>query len=899
MTKYLAEYKPFEYQLSHTELNFILEDVETVVESKLMLERTDPESTSILLDGENLELMSIHIDGRELTGNEYRTSDSELEIFDVPEKFVLQIKNKINPGENQTKVGLYKSNDVFCTQCEPEAFRSITFFPDRPDVLSIFKVTVDADSEKYPVILSNGNTVESDLLPNGRRRVTFEDPFPKPSYLFALIAGELNKLEDEYVTSSGRRVSLAIYLENRDPRTCEWAMDSLKKAMEWDERVYGREYDLDQFNVVGVDHFVFGAMENKGLNIFNSSALLATPDFATDAGYRRIQGIVAHEYFHNWSGDRVTCRDWFQLSLKEGFTVMRDAHFSADMNGHAVKNIQEAQLMREEQFPEDRGPQVHAVRPSFYDEINNNYTRTVYEKGAQIVRMLSVLLGPEQWRQTTDLYFSRHDGQAVTIEDFLRAAEDVSGRDLTQFKLWYTQSGNPYVNVDEVLDGTKRHLTITQGVPPTQDQPDKAPMHIPLAVGIVQDNHDLLIPSDTIEQDHLKIETDLEHTPVDASGTMVFDLKERTHRLEFDGLPPTAQISLLRGFSAPVTLRYQAQHSLPRLIDLALNDTDGFSRHEAVKTLMILALAEGDEEVLKGLNTVVGTLLERAIDSEDVEARELLVLNLVLPSELVVLDDFPGTDLSMLIDRRKTTLRNLADANLSALLTLLDQNQIGEGAPYSPDNASIARRGMVKTALSYLQWSSEHVRQLSPQVLRENYTEANNLTDRLTYLSTIIEQDQNSIEERVGLLEDFYDRWHHEDLVLDKWYQLQASSRALGTAERVVELSNRDADSAKSPNRVRAVWGSWSSNVEYFHKSDGSGYRLLGKTIAKWDKASPQVASRLMMPFVNWHRFDSGRQALIKEQLEMLYSSTESPDVQDLTKRSLEFVPPVDSYGSN
>ena len=898
MTKYLAEYKPYEYQLSHTELNFILEDVGTVVESKLMLERTDPESTSILLDGENLELVSIHLDGRELTGNEYRTSDSELEIFDVPDKFVLQIKNKINPGENQSKVGLYKSNDVFCTQCEPEAFRSITYFPDRPDVLSIYKVSVDADADKYPVVLSNGNTVKTDQLTNGRRRVTFEDPFPKPCYLFALIAGELNKLEDEYVTSSGRRVALAIYLENRDPKACEWAMDSLKRAMEWDERVYGREYDLDQFNVVGVDHFVFGAMENKGLNIFNSSALLATPDFATDAGYRRIESIVAHEYFHNWSGDRVTCRDWFQLSLKEGFTVMRDAHFSADMNGHAVKNIQEAQFMREEQFPEDQGPQVHAVRPSFYDEINNNYTRTVYEKGAQIVRMLSVLLGPEQWRNTTDLYFSRHDGQAVTIEDFLQAAEEVSGRDLTQFKLWYTQSGNPFVKVNEVLEGNKRRFTITQGIPPTQDQPDKAPMHIPFAVGIVQDSHDLLDPSDTLEQNQLKVSTDIDHTPVDASATVVFDLKERTHQLEIEGLPPTAQISLLRGFSAPVTLRYQAQHSLPRLIDLALNDTDGFSRHEAVQTLMIWALAEADENVVSGLHAVVGTLLDRAIHSEDVEARELLVLNLAMPGELVVLDDFPGTDLSTLIDRRKTTLRNLADTYLNKFLTLLEQNQIGESDPYSPDNASIARRGMVQTALSYLQWSSQHVRQLSPQVLREHYSQANNLTDRLTYLSTIIDQDQNSIEERVGLLEDFYDRWHHEDLVLDKWYQLQAGSRALGTAARVVELSNRDADAAKSPNRVRAVWGTWSSNVEYFHHSDGSGYRLLGETIAQWDKASPQVASRLMMPFVNWHRFDAARQALIKEQLKMLQSVAESPDVQDLTKRSLEFVPPVDRFGS-
>lgn len=572
---------------------------------------------------------------------------------------------------------------------------------------------------------------------------------------------------------------------------------------------------------------------------------------------------------------------------------MRDAHFSADMNGHAVKNIEEAQLMREEQFPEDRGPQVHAVRPSFYDEINNNYTRTVYEKGAQIVRMLSVLLGPEQWREATDLYFTRHDGQAVTIEDFLQAAEDVSGRDLTQFKLWYTQSGNPFVYVSETLDGQNRNLTITQGIPPTQDQPNKAPMHIPLAVGIVQGNQDLLGSINTSEELQVDISTDLAHTPVDENGTIVFDLKERTHQLEFAGLPSTARISLLRGFSAPVTLRYHSKFSLPRLIDLSLNDTDGFSRHEAVQTVMISAMAGGEEDVVSGLRKVVGTLLDRAIMSPDVEARELLVLNLTMPSELVVLDDFPGSDLSELIERRKSILRTLADEYANELLELLERNQIGEESSYSPDNASMARRGLVKTALSYLRWGNGHVRQLSPQFLRERYSAANNLTDRLTYLSAIIEQDQNSIEERLGLLEDFYERWHHEDLVLDKWYQMQAGSRELGTAARVVELSNRDEDSEKSPNRIRAVWGSWSANVEHFHRSDGSGYQLLRETIEKWDKASPQVAARLMVPFVNWHRFDQSRQSLIKEQLKVLQASTESPDIQDLTKRSLDFVPPT------
>ena len=892
MTKFLSEYKPYEYDLKQTHLKFVLEDDNTVVQSKLTLSRSKASSRDIELDGERLELVSVAIDGRLLGSNEYQVTDSTLKVFNVPDEFELEIENKIKPGQNQTKVGLYKSDSVFCTQCEPEAFRSITYYPDRPDVLATFRVTINADAATCPIVLSNGNKISETKLANGRKEVSFEDPFPKPSYLFALIAGQFNKLEDEFTTASGRHVRLAIYLQERDPQSCTWAMESLKRAMAWDERVYGREYDLDQFNIVGVDHFVFGAMENKGLNIFNSSVLLASPELATDMSYRRIEGIIAHEYFHNWSGDRVTCRDWFQLSLKEGFTVMRDAHFSADMNGHAVKYIEEAQTLRERQFPEDRGPQVHAVRPSQYAEINNNYTRTVYDKGAQVVRMLSILLGPELWRKATDLYFSRHDGQAVTVEDFLLAAEDVSGRDLTQFKLWYTQSGNPIVRLNEQRSGTTCDLQISQSIYPTQDQPKKVPMHIPLALGIVDKQVNLLDDRSRRGEPAPAFETNLNHSSSNREGSVVFDLVEKTSQIRFEGVPETAEFSVFRGFSAPVTIRYESQQPLRRLKELALHDTDGFSRNEAVQTTMIEALAHDDAAYLNCVHEIVGELLDRAIETDNHEKQELLVRNLLMPNELVVLDDSPGIDLSALIDRRESLLESIADRYEDTLLRLLGKYQAIEDAPYRPDNESIAQRGLVQVALQYLIHSSNPPEPMAPRRLRERLDQANNLTTRLTYLSTLIEQEESSVEERLGLLDDFYATSKNESLLVDHWYQLQARSRSLGNAQHIQMLANREADESMSPNRVNAIWGVWSQNVKHFHKADGSGYELLAATIQKWDTLSPQVAARLLDPFVNWHRFDDSRQCLIKDRLAHLQGATESPDLQDLIQRSLEFEPP-------
>ena len=890
MTKYLDDYKPFEYELSTTELCIVLEDVGTTVESTLSFTRKDQTASSISLDGENLELLGIKVNGRELSNNEYQLSDHGLTIFDVPESFQLEIKNKIDPGKNQTKVGLYKSNDVFCTQCEAEAFRSITYYPDRPDVLSKFNVTVDANAENCPVVLSNGNKIK-ESVEDGRRVATFEDPFPKPSYLFALAAGDFNRLDDEFITQSGRNVALTIFLENRDPEAVVWAMECLKRSMAWDEQVYGREYDLDQFYVVGVDHFIFGAMENKGLNIFNSSVLLATPDMATDLTYRRIEGIIAHEYFHNWSGDRVTCRDWFQLCLKEGFTVMRDTHFSADMNGSALKYIEVAQDLRQGQFPEDKGPQVHAVRPSFYETINNNYTRTVYDKGAQVVRMLSILLGAKKWRETTDLYFSKYDGQAVTIEDFLECAEVVSKRDLSQFKLWYTQSGHPTVRVTETVKGGLRELHVTQTIPPTPDQPVKLPMQIPFAVGIVENERDLLGKNGATNPVDVDESTDARYSEPDSQGTMVFDLREASHRIRFNNVPDSAQLSVFRGFSAPVTLDYRTADLYGRWLDIALNDTDGFNRHEAVQTAMVTAIGTGDEEAAACVDKILANLLERALDASDSETKELLCMNLAIPNEIQVLDDYPGSDLDEVIERRKTLLRRISTQHEQNLVAILERNQEGENQPYSPSNDSIARRTLVQIALFYLRHHSSPLSAMSPQRLRDHYVESNNLTDRLAYLQSFIEQNQASIEERQGLLEDFYTRWCKDPVVLDRWYQLQASSRTLGTLSKVVQLSEREPDEGKSPNRVNAVWGAWSGNVEHFHKNDGSGYQLLAQTVSKWDGRSPQVAARLIKPLVNWHRFDSNRQKLLKEQLQYLKGATSSIDVVDLIDRSLAFKP--------
>jgi len=897
MTKYLADYTPYPFDLKTTNLRFEIGEESTVVQSKLSLhKKSDSETSSISLDGKNLEFISVKLDGRELSGNEFSVSDEELTIFDVPDQFELEIKNRIFPAENQTKVGLYTSNDVLVTQCEAEAFRSITYYPDRPDVLSKFNVTICADSAKYPSLLSNGNKISERKLDNGLTEVSFEDPFPKPSYLFALAAGKFNQLDDEFVTRSGRQVHLTIFLEGRDPETGQWAMDSLKRSMAWDEQVYGREYDLDRFNIVGVDHFVFGAMENKGLNVFNNTVLLATPDIATDMNYRRIETVIAHEYFHNWSGDRVTCRDWFQLCLKEGFTVMRDTHFSADMNGSAVKYTEMAEDLRQTQFPEDRGPSAHAVRPSEYETINNCYTRTIYDKGAQIVRMLSILLGPKMWREATDLYFSRFDGQAVTVEDFLQVAEEVSGRDLSQFGRWYTQAGNPIVRVTEKGEFGERELVVEQRTLPTRDQQEKSPLHIPFAIGVVDSQQKLLRTHAGSNGVAVHPDTDAGFAGPTEDGSLVFDLTQDKHLLKFKNVPDSAQFSVLRGFSAPVTLRYENEDPIARWKDIAINDTDGFNRQEASQSLMLSSIGENSSTSRKALSDVTQKLLERVLHTKDSEIQELITMNLQIPGELQVLNQYPGKDLDDLIVRRDALLEQLADENRELVLSLLKKNQVGEELPYVPDNASMARRGLVQLALHYLRHASECPDEITPQILREHYDNANNLTDRGTYLSALLEQDLSSIEERFGLLEDFYAKWSHDSLLIDRWYQMQARSRTLGTPSKIVELSSREPDEEKSPNRVSSLWGSWSSNVVHYHHRDGKGYELLAETIVNWDARSPQVAARLVSPFVQWHKFDQHRQRLMKVLLENMQQNTKSVDVQDLIRKSLEFEPPKDHF---
>ena len=883
----LVDYQPYPFEVRETQLAFDIQEGETTVRSELTIERQGEAGCALVLNGADLQLDRIAIDGRALGGNEYAVAGETLTIFDVPNACRVQIVTRIAPEQNTALEGLYKSGAMYCTQCEAEGFRKITYYPDRPDVLSRFTTTISADAERYPVLLSNGNPI-ADATSGGRRTITWHDPFPKPSYLFALVAGDLAVQNGEFITCSGRKVALRIYSEPHNIDQCGYAMDVLKRAMRWDEERFGREYDLDIFMIVAVESFNMGAMENKGLNIFNTSCVLAMPDTATDAAHQHVERVVAHEYFHNWSGNRVTCRDWFQLSLKEGFTVYRDVEFSSDMNSRTAKRVEDVGTLRRVQFVEDSGPLAHPVRPESYLEINNFYTTTVYEKGAEVVRMMATILGRDRFRAGTDIYFQRHDGRAVTIEDFV-AAMEAAAAPLPLFRRWYEQAGTPLLTVAEERRGNTLVLTIEQSCPATPDQPTKQPFHIPLAFGLVDANgNDLLGAVGAAgAKSGVALETAAKVENPDGDGTLVAHLTEPRTTLALSAVPAAAQVSFLRGFSAPVRVQYPRRQEI--LHQLACTDSDGFARWDAGQTLVVdCLLAMANEELHDNGDAALAlfkTLGESAQQMpDDGEAKALLAAMLTLPPERWLLELAPGTDILAIC----SAWDRLADRIGGAFDWLAVAAANETPGPYRPNGVDIARRQLKHRALWYaLRQLDRDDPRTAVNLLAKHLREANNLTDRLAALQGLIGLRSLPQDDKQRHLEAFYQRWSAEALVVDAWFSAQAGNPLPGTLARVKALQSHPAFDIKNPNKARALLLRFTTNMRNFHAADGEAYRWAGEIVVAIDGFNPQVASRFAKMLTEWPRFDSRRAASMRAALVAIGDHELSKDVREVVDKGL------------
>ncbi len=866
----LKDYQPVPWTIRTVDLDFRLYEKGTRVISRLTLERNPAfkgQAAELHLDGEGLKPVWLRLDGSELHGDAYRIDDQGLILFDPPEKFVLESEVELAPENNTALEGLYRSGPMFCTQCEAEGFRHITWYLDRPDVMARFKVRVEADRDKYPVLLSNGNPLEQGDLPENRHYAEWEDPHPKPSYLFALVAGDLKYIEDRFTTASGRDVRLRIYVEPENLDKCDHAMRSLIKSMRWDEEKYGREYDLDVFNIVAVNDFNMGAMENKGLNIFNSKYVLARPDTATDEDYLGIEGVVAHEYFHNWTGNRITCRDWFQLSLKEGFTVYRDQEFSSDMGARGVKRIDDVRILRAHQFAEDDSPMAHPVRPASYIEINNFYTATVYEKGAEVVRMQANLLGPELFRQATDLYFQRHDGQAVTTDDFVRCMEDASGRDLGQFRHWYDYAGTPELTVrgEYHPDEQVYRLHVSQKVPDTPGQKDKPPFHIPLVVGLL-DSHGRDMP---LERPECRKRPEL------------LEVREKQQTFEFHNLAEAPVPSLLRGFSAPVKLDYP--YSDAELVFLMAHDSDGFNRWDAGQELaqrVLLKLVEDTPEAMDMLAEFTHAF-RRALDAAHSDPG-LLSEVLSLPSESLLGERMEIVDVEGIHAARE---RMKAHIGQTLHQDLLDHYRaLEETGAYQITPQAIGRRRLKNLLLTYLVASgSDEAAHLCVQ----QYRAGHNMTDVIHALALVADGGHPARQE---LLDAFAARWQSDPLVMDKWFSVQARSSRKDTLEQVLLLQEHPAFSITNPNKVRALIGSFAmGNPFCFHSADGKGYTFLVDKVLQLDSINPQIAARMLRSMARWRHYDKTRQELARMQLERVAGQDGiSRDVYEVASKSLQ-----------
>ena len=851
---WLKDYRPPLYWIDTTHLDVELGEAGTLVTSRLQLRANHDHANHpqpLELDGRELELISVHVDGRRLESDEYSVNPEGMVLPQAPERFTLEIRTRIHPESNTSLEGLYRSSGNFCTQCEAQGFRKITYYLDRPDVMARFTTRIVAERARYPVLLSNGNPVQEEDLGDGRHAVTWEDPHPKPSYLFALVAGPLVRIEDSYTTASGRDVALRIFVEERNQDQCEHAMQSLKRSMAWDEKVFGLEYDLDIYMIVAVDDFNMGAMENKGLNVFNSKYVLARPDTATDTDYEQIEGVIAHEYFHNWTGNRVTCRDWFQLSLKEGLTVFRDQEFTADHTSRPVKRIADVRRLRAAQFPEDAGPMAHPIRPESYIEMNNFYTTTVYEKGAEVIRMIHTLLGPEGFRKGMDLYFQRHDGQAVTTDDFLAAMADANDVDLEQFRLWYAQAGTPVLNVQASFDSATRqyHLDVTQSCPPTPGQDHKLPMHMPLRLGLLNDKG-VEIP--------LRLQG--EAGPLGKDRTL--SVRQAQERFTFEDIDAPPVPSLLRGFSAPVKLEFDYRDA--DLAFLMAHDSDSFNRWEAAQQLatrvMLRLIRQGRDA------TALGEELPRAFAAllQDTSQEPALIAQaLGLPTEAYVGEQMAVIDVEGIHHARRFLLETLGSRLKDALQQGYRNHSVAGPYRYHPSDAG--KRALRNTCLAYLAESGDPA-QLD--LALGQFRNADNMTDQIAALGVLVNHPG---EQRDEALAAFYEQWKNDPLVTDKWLALQASSRMTGTLAHVRELMRHPAFNFKNPNRVRALIGMFAhTNPIHFHAADGSGYAFVAEQIVALDALNPQVAARMTGSLIRWRRYDTDRQALMKAGLEKI-----------------------------
>ena len=875
---YLKDYQAPDYLIDETHLTFELHEDHSLVHAQLVMRRNPQKGSDLpplVLDGQQLELLELKVDDQPLGAGDYQLSDSHLTLQPKQASFVIDSSVRIHPESNTALEGLYKSGSMFCTQCEAEGFRKITFYLDRPDVMSKFTTTLSAEQHAYPVLLSNGNPIASGSDDDGRHWATWEDPFKKPAYLFALVAGDLWCVEDSFTTMNNREVALRIYVEPENIDKCQHAMDSLKKSMKWDEEVYGREYDLDIFMIVAVNDFNMGAMENKGLNIFNSSCVLAKADTATDAAHQRVEAVVAHEYFHNWSGNRVTCRDWFQLSLKEGFTVFRDAEFSADMNSRTVKRIEDVAYLRTHQFAEDAGPMAHPVRPDAFIEISNFYTLTVYEKGSEVLRMIHTLLGSETFRKGSDLYFERHDGQAVTCDDFVKAMEDASGQDLSQFKRWYTQAGTPRLVVSEAYDAAAQSysLTFRQSCPATPGQNDKLPFVIPVELGLL----------DAQGQD-LPLRLQGEGAAVGSSR--VLSVTEAEQTFTFVDMPAKPLPSLLRGFSAPVKLSFP--YSRDQLMFLMQHDSDGFNRWEAGQQLSVQVLQELIGQQQRGetmqLDQRLVTALRSLLENDRLD-QAMVAEMLSLPGEGYLTEISEVADVDAIHSAREFARRQLAEALFEPLWQRYQANrELSRNTPYVAEAAHFARRSLQNIALSYLMLT-ERAEVLAACL--EQYEVCDNMTERLTALAVLV--GSNFDAEKAEALKAFAEHFKDNPLVMDQWFSVQAACTLPGGLARVQQLMQHPAFTLKNPNKVRALIGAFAGqNPVNFHAVDGSGYRFLAEQVITLNALNPQIAARLLAPLTRWAKYDSARQGLMKGELQRILASGElSSDVFEVVSKSL------------
>jgi aminopeptidase N len=844
---YRKDYKKPDYKIDEVHLTFKIYEDKTIVYSSLSCRKNSENATCLTLHAEEFEVLSVQLDQREIP---YLFDGQTLTITPDLEVFSLEIETRLDPGANTKLEGLYQSGGTFCTQCEAEGFRRIVPFLDRPDVLSVYTVRMEADQKKCPVLLSNGNLMEEGILSEGRHFAVWHDPFPKPCYLFALVAGDLVFLEDHFVTMSGRKVVLRIYVRKGDEEQTRFAMQALIHAMKWDEEVYGREYQLDRFNIVAVSDFNMGAMENTSLNIFNTALVLAHPATATDEDFRRVESVIAHEYFHNWSGNRVTCRDWFQLSLKEGLTVFRDQEFSADRTSKVVQRIEDVDFLRKVQFQEDAGSLSHPVRPDEYIEINNFYTTTIYEKGAELIRMLKELLGFTLYYKGTDLYFSRYDGQAVTCDDFVSCMEEVSQKDLSQFKLWYSQAGTPAVFAQGMYDPFQKRyeLTLKQKTLPTPSQPDKKPLHIPVQMGLVAPNGEDLV-------------------------TKLLELKTEKETFVFEDIAQKPVFSIFRGASAPV--RVQSSLSSEDLCFLMVHDPDLFNRWEAGRMLALRlfhAMLEGKEESLPLFLDSFEKLVQQGFSAG--EDLALLALRITLPDVTSIGLEKEEID-PIKIYKVYQKVRQSIQKKMGPLLKKLYFEQ--EDLEYKQDWKAMSRRSL-RGAILYL------LEDLS--LAKELYEKALCMTDRVFALRTLAASEGEMKEEAFA---DFYCRFKQYPLVVDKWFFLQASAPSPGTFARVKALKDHRDFLLKNPNRARALLGGFSlANPVCFHAANGEGYRFLGEMIRQLDPINPQIAARLLTPFKDWRLYTKDRQEMMKEELKALLSLPQlSPNSLEIVTKSL------------